>query len=395
MNILYISYWSAAEPLTAATVVPHLNILTSMSEVASVVLVTVERSNQYQSVSGDKITHIPLYVIGNNSNTLKKIFDFIRLPKDLIKVTKEHNIDLIMAKGVLAGALADKIHNKLQIPYVTESFEPHADYMIESGEWTKKSLKYAFLKNWEKRQLRNAHAIITVSENYRNHLKGLFPRINVRMLPCCVDVEEFKFSVSKRLELRKKLSISEDHITGIYVGKFGGIYYNEEAYAIFAEAFRFFKNFYLIILSSHPAVEISDNLRRAGINLSRTSILFAKHSEVPGYLSAADFGMSLIKPAKSKLYCCPVKNGEYFANGLPILLTEGIGDDSGLIEQERAGALFHPSKKNLAQGFKKIELILEDKKHRERIENIAVKYRSIELVRRVYAKLIQSNNGIF
>ena len=40
-----------------------------------------------------------------------------------------------------------------------------------------------------------------------------------------------------------------------------------------------------------------------------------------------------VKPVPTKRYCTPVKDGEYWALGLPVIITEGISDDSGIIRE--------------------------------------------------------------
>ena len=65
------------------------------------------------------------------------------------RLCKTHKIDKIIARGAPAGALVFKISKVLNIPLVVESFEPHADYMEESGIWSKDTLKYLFQKKWE------------------------------------------------------------------------------------------------------------------------------------------------------------------------------------------------------------------------------------------------------
>lgn len=390
MNVLYISYWGINESLTDSTVFPHLKIAAEIPAVRSITLVTVERAAfENKNIDIQKTKHIPLIAAKTGINTLNKILDFIFFPSRLVRIAQENKIDLIVAKGVLAGALAHKLSKKIKVPFVTESFEPHADYMAESAEWNTSNLKYKFLKKWETEQIRDAKHLCTVSENYKDHLLQHYGSKNVSNIPCCVDDQQFQYSAEQREKRRKELGITNE-ITGIYVGKFGGIYYDEEAFMIFKKAFAFFPSFRLVILSPNPKDEILKKLKNEGIDTSRTSILFVPHTDVASYLSASDFAFSTIKPSPSRQYCCPVKDGEYWANGLPILLTNGVGDDYKIIEKENAGALYDLDKNDLETAFKKIAGILEEKTQRERILKIAQHYRSFDIVRKVYGSIFAS-----
>lgn len=64
------------------------------------------------------------------------------------------------------------------------------------------------------------------------------------------------------------------------------------------------------------------------------------HLEVLDYLSAADFTFATVKSAPCRLFCSAIKIGEYWASGLPILPTPGVGDDSAISEAEGGGAVF-------------------------------------------------------
>ncbi len=58
------------------------------------------------------------------------------------------------------------------------------------------------------------------------------------------------------------------------------------------------------------------------------------------YLNAADFSILTVKPTHVRLVCCAVKHGEYWANGLPIFVPTGIGDDSEVISKESREIVF-------------------------------------------------------
>jgi hypothetical protein len=78
---------------------------------------------------------------------LGKILDFIKIPNKLKQYCTDYQIDKIIARGSPAGALAYLTWKKIKVPFIVESFEPHADYMLESGVWRKRDLRYVYQKN--------------------------------------------------------------------------------------------------------------------------------------------------------------------------------------------------------------------------------------------------------
>lgn len=68
-------------------------------------------------------------------------------------------------------------------------------------------------------------------------------------------------------------------------------------------------------------------------------MLEARHDEVPLYLQEAHAGLLLRREDPVNQVASPTKFGEYLAAGLPVLLTEGIGDFSALVEDEGLGMI--------------------------------------------------------
>jgi hypothetical protein len=395
MNLLFIGYWGVEEGITQATIIPHLKILTEFDSIEKIYYVSIEREDNTfkRNMPSDKIIHVPL--IGHNSY-LMKVYDFITHPSVLANLVKRENIQFVFCRGSMAGVLGYSLFNKCGIDFCVESFEPHADYMIESNVWKPWGMRYWFQRLMESKQLATAKFILTVTESYRLLLASREIDANKLLaMPCAVDLQKFKYDKNSRLEIRHELNIAESTVVGIYVGKFGGIYYGEEAFDIFKQAFEFFKNsFYLIILSGDDENEIGKKLNEIGIPFDRILLKKVPHDQVEKYLSASDFAFSTIRPASSRKYCSPIKNGEYWANGLPIVITEGVGDDSDIVVKEDGGITFDLSyPESLTRAFEYIKNKLKNNSRQERfakISAIAEKHRNYSLVRKTYDLIIRS-----
>ena len=105
------------------------------------------------------------------------------------------------------------------------------------------------------------------------------------------------------------------------------MYYNQEASDVFKEAVaQFGQEFCLIVLTPNPAAEVQGRLAAIGIPVARSYVAQAAHHEVPAFLLAADCAFATVKFAPSNRYRLLVKIAEYWACGLLVLLTEGVGD---------------------------------------------------------------------
>ena len=394
MNILFLGYWGAEDGLSKATVFPHLRILSNIPGVGKVVYCSIERTGNKINLAdvGDKVVHIHLY---SGTTYLHKILDFLLLPKKLDDIVRCHAIAVCICRGAPAGSLGYLLHQKSGTPYVVESFEPHSQYMADAGVWSRTGLKYRFQRRWERLQLATARFVTTVSENYKNHLvkNGCDPE-RVECVPCAVDTRQFAFSEDRRARIRKQLEFSDSCSIGIYVGKFGGLYYDEESFKIFANAFRYIPDLRLVVLTPDNLEIVKKKLAREGIPSTQYYLAYVSHEMVPDFLSAADFAFAPCKPSPSSEFCSPVKIGEYWASGLPVLLTRGVGDDSRIIEYEGGGFTFDLSDKgSLPVALHNLRELLEQNNRAEltrRICILAHKYRNYERVRAVYERILVS-----
>lgn len=395
MRILFLSYWGFNDPLTTATVLPHLRVLQARPDVVAIRLVTVERGPDALQVPAlklpfgeEKISFEPLLSPPGQGVLVTKTNDFRRFPQELMAQATAFRADFILARGAPAGALAYLVQRRTGLPFYVESFEPHAEYMRKSRVWRWYDPRYIFQQYWENQQKRRATGLMPVAENYRRQLiaEGV-PAARIITVPCSVNLTDFAFRPAARRQVRQRLGLAADALVGVYVGKFGGIYYDEEAFRLFKETADFFgPAFRLLLLTPLPAAQVQARLAAAGFDPARAVVTLAPFAEVPDYLSAADFAFGLHRPTP---YVSPIKVGEYWASGLPVLLTDGVGDDSGIIATEGGGAVFDLARPgSVLQALQSIRAQLADEGHRQTIHELAARHRSVARAREAYAALL-------
>lgn len=392
VSILYVGYWSMREPLTHSVIIPRLKLLSAKAEVERILFISIEREEAVAEFDPiEKVKWIPMRSQNKRNVFLTKLSDFTDLPALIKKTLLKENINLVLANSPLAGGACYLAMRKTNIPLIVECFEPHADSMIESGVWTKMDLRYWILKFFEKKQQKTAWKLQVVSENYkRKLLRDGIDNQKIEMVANCLDIDRFRFSSTERQKRRQQLGWQDTDVVGIYVGKFGGIYYDEDAFDLFARAFHYFTDrFRLLILTPDSIDNVEQELRKRNIPDSSFLVKCVPHGEVAKYLSIADFAFATIKPTPIRLYCCPVKDGEYWANGLPILLEDGIGDDSGIIKSEGGGVILDLAQPEKAFLTLKEMLISERTALLEKVVPIAVRYRSLKLMEAYYNRVLK------
>lgn len=397
MKILYLSYWSINDGLTKSAIFPHLEMLSDFEQIEEIFLFTIERKVTESSIVklNNKVKHVPLFSKQIKWNQVNKINDFIVFPKTIKSFVSINTISFAITHGSPGGALLQK-SLKGNVPFYV-FFEPHSQYMLESKVWSKNDLRYLFMKKWENKVKRFATQLFCVTNNYRKVLitEGINEN-RLKYVPNYVDEEKFKFNETQRIEIRNLLKIENNKIVGIYVGKFGGIYLDKEAFEIFRIAFEVYKNnFHLIILSPENEVEIINKLKAEGIDQKNVFVKSVEHFEVPKYLSAADFAFSLQQPKNSNKYLSPLKNGEYWMNGLQVLMIDGVGDEMHFILEENGGAVINPQLSNTKEAINQIKIKISDTNFNQlRLEtsNIAKKHRAKKYTLDVFEELINKKH---
>ncbi len=386
MKILFITYWGIDDGLSQATVFPHLKILSSFERITEIVYISIERSTSFSTVLNiPKVQHTPVFSKNLKPNLLNKLSDLLIFSNKIEGIALEHQVDQVISRGSMAGIFGYKINRSLGLPFHVESFEPHALYMLDSGTWKSYDPRFFSQKNWEKKQKSKAQSLIPVSHAYANTLidEGI-SESKIHVIPCCVNLESFYYSKENRQTIRDQLGITA--VCGIYVGKFGDIYYDDEAFNAIKKAFSHWDGFSLIILSPQNKDDILKKLDLTDLQSKRVHVKTVMHDKVANYLSAADFAFSFHKKTNNSTAFSPIKNGEYWATGLPIVISDHIGDDSQIVTDEDIGNVVDFKTNDWT--FDKIDSILKDSNHRTKIRAIAKKHRSFKIVKNIYNTIL-------
>lgn len=393
-TLLFLDYWSLHEPLTQSTVLPTLRMVQEEGLADRILLVTVERGARAVHTASELwpgVQHVPVVASTLPLRPLARAFDAWSIPGRVATLAHQHEARYIMARGVVAGGMAHRVHERTGLPYSVDYFEPHNDYMTDVGEWRKGGMLDRGLARMIRQQARTARFCVTVSDNYRVRLiaQGVDGK-RILVAPCPVDAQRMRFNPADRSAVRNSLGLDADAPVGVYVGKFGGLYHREQAFRAFAEAQRLCgARFGMIVLTPEDKNAVEEGIRQAGFRGDGLLVRYAEHHEVPAHLSAADFAFAPYRGTPSSACISPMKIGEYWANGLPVVLTKGVGDDSGIISREPlAGALFDPEGHDLPKALDHIHSLLAISGQRASTADLAGRYRGMDHTITAYCSIL-------
>jgi glycosyltransferase involved in cell wall biosynthesis len=295
-----------------------------------------------------------------------------------------------------AGAIGYFLSKFSGRPLIIDSYEPHAEAMVENKTWSMSSLKYIILFFLEKKLSKHAKTVISATEGMRDYAIMRYG-INIKdfyVKPACVDLNKFNSTKRKNPALLRELNL-ENKIVCVYAGKFGGIYLTNEVFDFFHSCEKKWKDkFVALILTSHSKAELEEWAMQSGFDKNNMVVKYVPHEKIADYLGLGDFGITPVKPIPTKRYCTPIKDGEYWALGLPVVITSGISDDSDIIENNNAGVVI-PSldHEGYQSAIEKLDELLKENPVNTsmRIENIARKYRSFNIAKQIYHTIYGKN----
>lgn len=388
-----ITYWSCADALVQAYTLPYVRLMLRALPAGSVVhLVTLEKGTGPVTPHdlGPGIEHVPHRYHARGVGGAGMILSLTWL---LVQRVRRMSIDTVHAWCTPAGMVGYLVSVITGRPLVIDSYEPHAEAMVENGTWRKGSLAFRVLFWFERLQTRRAQVLIAATEGMRNYALEKYGPTHARWFvkPACVDLERFCQMEVKRPDLLKAFGL-EDKLVVVYAGKFGGIYLDREVFLLLRAARdRWGSALHALLLTPHTLEELLPWIEAVGLDPAMFTVRYVPHAGMPGMMGLADLAITPVKPVPTKRYCTPVKDGEYWALGLPVIITENISDDSGIIREQGIGSVWRSlDAKGCAEAVEGMARLLDGTTREERYERIravAVRYRSFDRAANIYSTI--------
>ena len=399
-NILVLTQWSFKDPLIQAYTLPYVYIIAKQLPLGSkIYLVTFEQeklkiSSSEKSAIKNMLAEKGIFLIDYNYSPfgIVSIIKWSGVLLNLFTLIFLKNIKFIHAWCTTAGSLGYVLSKLSGKTLIIDSYEPHAEAMVENNTWSSNGLKFKLLFFLEKKQTRHAKIFISATKGMHDYALKKY-KINISnfyVKPACVDLSKFNVLKRKNPSLLKELKL-ENKIVCVYAGKFGGIYLTKEVFDFFAAAEKFWGDrFRVLLLTQHDKETLFKWANESNFNTDKMVIRFVSHELIPDYLGVGDFGITPVKPIPTKRYCTPIKDGEYWALGLPVVISNDISDDSEIIVNNNAGAVINKyTEENFKIALEKINNLLEEpfSSLSPRIENLARQYRNFSIAEDIYKKI--------
>lgn len=350
-RVLFVSYNGMLDPLGQSQVIPYLRALSRIG--VRFTLLSFEGPGAYTDAGRERAARLSDELAGSEidwhwlryhkrPSLPATSYDVMAGRRYAGRLVRDKQIEMVHARSHIPATIALGLKRRYGVKMIFDVRGLLADEYVDAGHWRRNSIPYRVTKSAEYRALSNADGIVTLTEKIWPIIRewdSLRNRtVAHEVVPCCADLNVFRFDQSARDQRRTELGLNNQFVV-VYSGSIDGWYLTEQMADFFSTLRNQNQTAHFLWLTPSRHDRIRELMRARGIEDQNYSLVAAKPQDVPSYLSAADAGLAFIKPCFSKLASSPTKYAEYLGCGLPLIINAGIGDSDDLILRDRVGAL--------------------------------------------------------
>jgi len=263
-------------------------------------------------------------------------------------ILRKINPDMVHAQNIIMGGIGFLSRKFLRKPYIVW------------GQGSDVYLPWLFKKEVSKTVLKNANAVIALTEDMKREIKKICDR-NIFVIPNGIDLK--KFENLSRKEARSKLQIEEDEKIIIFVGTLRSVKGVKHLIQAMVAIGREDTRAKLMLVGNgkeRPGLE--ELVKELVLERQVSFIGRAPNEDVPEYMVASDV---FVLPSLSESF--GIVNLEAMASGLPIVASK-VGGLPEIVRDGKNGFLVEP--KNPEQIAEKVLLLLGNDELRRSISEI-------------------------
>lgn len=253
---------------------------------------------------------------------------------DLRKAIRTHRINVVMPRSTLPALTTLLALRGKMLPFVFDADGLPLDERVDFSNQSPSSLVHRLLRDIEAESVRRAKVVLTRTSKAADILlaragAGTMPE-KFHVVGNGRDADLFKpMAANARHQVRQRFGLGDDAPLLVYAGSIGPQYCLTEMLQLFGYVRQRRTDAHLLILTGSPSLT-TGALTSYPELVPAITTLSVSPEVVPEYLAVADLGLALRHPSFSMQAVAPIKLGEYFLCGLPVVATAGIGDTDSI-----------------------------------------------------------------
>jgi len=359
-NILFIADSSLRNPILQSQGFPFLFNLNHTKYKPFVLSfeetnISKEESLEFQSIIkkyDSKINFLPVTI--NKKGILPSWFYFFwRATFELKSLIRNNRIDLLHARSFYPVLLSIfiKFFFNHPIKVVYDNRGLYIDEKILCGLIKKASIKEKFFRWFEKYVVKNCDRMVVVSNQFKSYILNKSKHKTLSKIVV----------IPNRTLIDMNINLTQKHsnkIILVYSGSYAVWQNSTELKKLFIQALNIFNDVIFKIIS-YEQEKFQSLFSAESELLQRINIVSVEPVKVKEELSKCNCGILLRENNLINNVSSPLKFAEYLAAGLPVLLSEGVGDTESIIKKYDVGIIIKNN--NYMSALKDLRELLNDK----------------------------------
>lgn len=215
------------------------------------------------------------------------------------------------------------------------------DEKVEAGHWPADSWLTRLARRCERRFLRDADAVVSLTETGIEVLTQppflVKPATPLVVIPTCADLTRFSPG-PKDPALLQALQLAGSRVIGC-VGTMGNWYLREPMLRYLALLAGLPERLKILIVTRDDHAALRRDAEAMGLASDRLVLVSAPFAEMPRYIRLMDAGLFFISPSRSKKGSAATKLAEFLGCGVPVIINDGVGDSGRIVRADGVGVV--------------------------------------------------------
>ena len=342
-QVLYLSYTGMLEPLGRSQV---LSYLLRLSSDYTFTLASFEKPEDLEDqapvaslmrgLKDQGIGWMP-HIYHRRPRLFATVWDLLALMYVSLRLSIRRDVCMLHCRSYIPAISAWLCGKVTRKPFIFDMRAIWPDEMVTAGRLNERSVFYKTLKWTERRLLRNAASVVSLTGAGVDHLLERYPELpreKFEVITTCVDVD--RFGVPERHGLSGRLVDRQPFVVGTMGTLLSGWFYLDAFFAFFLAIKRLRSDAQMSIVTRDNQDEIRARAHRAGVGPEDINLRSATSEEMPQLLAGMDVGVMFYAPDVGR---APTRLGEFLAAGVPVVGNTGIGDLGRLIAAYEVGVV--------------------------------------------------------
>jgi glycosyltransferase involved in cell wall biosynthesis len=355
-SVLFITYDGLLDPLGGSQILPYLYKISQHPR--KVHILSFEKQERFAEGAAQLRAQLvqrgiewkPLSFT-RRFGKLGKLWDLARLYYWGTWLTYKHKVRVVHARGHPTAQIGLFVKRLMGTRLIFDCRGLWVDERVDKGGWDMNRwlhrLQYQHFKNIERKLFLHADQVVVLTHKVVPEVVklGAVPVSKVSVIPCCADFDHFPLSTPLRTAQAKDMAgiPQATRVLG-YLGSVGPMYMLGQFFRFFQLACSSYDDCHALIITQD--VDALREVMRISLPAaleSRVHIKRASRTEVPDILPAIGALVSFIQPSFARMSMSPTKLAECFAEGIPVICNDGVGDVVMLVDQLNAGVIVNPA----------------------------------------------------